>query len=686
MSKPKRYTVTAALPYANGPLHVGHIAGAYLPADIYVRYLRMNGDDVAFICGSDEHGAAITIRAKLEGITPKEIIDKYHERNKTSFAGLGIDFDIYHRTSSALHHETAQAFFLDLYNKGVFEEQESEQYYDEEYQQFLADRYIVGTCPNCGNENAYGDQCEKCGSSLSPTDLKNPRSMLSDKTPVLRTTKHWYLPLNKYEGWLRQWIIDGEGRAEDWKKNVAGQCKSWIDDGLQPRSITRDLDWGVPVPLPDADGKVLYVWLDAPIGYISATKQWAADTGKDWKPYWQSPDTKLVHFIGKDNIVFHCIIFPVILKASEQYIMPTNVPANEFMNLEGNKISTSRNWAVWVDEFLRDFPEQVDVLRYYLCSNAPETKDSEFTWADYQAKNNNELVATLGNFVNRVLVLTHKYFEGKVPATGTLQPVDEEFLAGIKTTYSKAGGHIERYEFRAALNQMMELARSGDRYLASLEPWKLIKTDEARTATILNCGLQVVAHLSQICRPFMPNTSDKLRGMLALKNDVVGCKFDELLLSDGHQLNQPELLFSKIDDETVAAQVAKLQKAPAAATPETETIKYEPVKDEIQFDDFMKLDIRTGTITAAERIPKADKLLQLSVDLGFETRTIVSGIAEYYQPEEVVGRQVSVLVNLAPRKLRGVESQGMILMAEDADGSLSFAAPDKPVANGMTIR
>lgn len=684
MSKPTRYTVTAALPYANGPLHVGHIAGAYLPADIYVRYLRMKGEDVAFICGSDEHGAAITIRAKMEGISPKEIIDKYHTRNAEAFKGLGIDFSIYHRTSAELHHKTAQEFFLDLYNKGVFEEKESEQYYDEEYDQFLADRYIMGTCPNCGNENAYGDQCEKCGTSLSPTELINPRSTLSDKAPILRTTKHWYLPLEKYEGWLRSWIVDGDGRKEDFKKNVAGQCRSWLEAGLHPRSITRDLDWGVKVPLPDADGKVLYVWLDAPIGYISATKQWAEDTGKDWKPYWQADDTKLVHFIGKDNIVFHCIIFPVILKASEDYILPDNVPANEFMNLEGNKISTSRNWAVWVEDYLKDFPGQEDVLRYYVCSNAPETKDSEFTWADLQAKNNNELVATLGNFVNRVLVLSKKYYEGVVPEViSSNDPVDAEFLSMIEQTYSKVAAHIEKYEFRQALNQMMELARSGDRYLASLEPWKLVKTDPERTKEVLYNSLQVVAHLSNIIAPFLPFTSAKLRGMLAL-NENTTWGADTILLPAGHQLAEPGLLFSKIEDTVVTEQIEKLQASQKATEPEGPS--YEPIRDEIQFDDFMKLDIRTGTITAAQKVPKADKLLQLTVDMGFEERTIVSGIAQHYAPEEVVGKQVSVVVNLAPRKLRGVMSQGMILMGEDADGTLRFISPEKAINNGMTIR
>lgn len=676
--------ITSALPYANGPLHVGHIAGAYLPADIYVRYLKMKGEDVVFICGSDEHGAAITIRAKKDGVTPKEIIDKYHEMNKRSFEGLGIHFDHYDRTSSQLHRETAQEYFLDLYNKGVFEEKETEQFYDEEYDQFLADRYIIGTCPHCSNPNAYGDQCEKCGTSLSPTDLINPRSTLSDKEPVLRKTKHWYLPLNKYEDWLRSWIIDGEGRKENWKKNVAGQCRSWIEQGLQPRSITRDLDWGVPVPLPGAEGKVLYVWLDAPIGYISATKQWSLNTGKDWKSYWQDDKTKLVHFIGKDNIVFHCIIFPVILKASEKYILPTNVPANEFMNLEGDKISTSRNWAVWVDEYLKDFPGQEDVLRYYVCSNFPENKDSEFTWAEFQARNNNELVATLGNFVNRVLVLMQKYYDGVVPQPGTLEQVDLEFLDNIDKAFKATGESIEKYEFRAALNDMMELARSGDRYLAAQEPWKLIKTNATRTATILYCGLQVVANLSSLIAPFLPFTAKKLRGWLALDTTEPTWEPNKQLIASGTQLPKPGLLFSKIEDQQVTAQVDKLKSAEKVTN--TETSKYMPVKPEITFDDFVKLDLRTGTVVEAQKIPKADKLLQLTVDLGFEQRTVVSGIAEFFAPEDLVGQQVSVVVNLAPRKMRGVESQGMILMAEDEAGKLGFVAPGSGFPNGMTIR
>ncbi len=699
MSAPKRYTVTSALPYANGPLHVGHIAGAYLPGDIYVRYLRQRGRDVVYVCGSDEHGAAITIQAKKEGTTPQAIIDKYHEINKKAFKELGIDFDIYHRTSSELHRETASAYFKDLYDKGVFEERESEQYYDEEFSQFLADRYIVGTCPNCGNENAYGDQCEKCGTTLSPDELISPRSMLSNKAPIKRKTTHWYLPLNKYEDWLRSWIIKGEGRTEEWKVNVAGQCRSWIEQGLHPRSITRDLDWGVPVPLPGAEGKVLYVWLDAPIGYISATKQWAIDNGKNWEDYWKNEETKLVHFIGKDNIVFHCIIFPVLLKEND-YILPTNVPANEFMNLEGRKLSTSRNWAVWVHEYLQEFPGQQDVLRYYLCSNMPETKDSEFTWADFQAKNNNELVATLGNFVNRVLVLTNKYYNGVVPQgpqNGT-KPEDTEFLAQITKAYKNVGESIEKYEFRAAQNSLMELARQGDKYLGTLEPWKLIKTDPERTAEVLFNGLQVIGHLSQLAQPFLPNTAAKLRRLLNLPEGVEW-NADATLLPTGHQLNQPELLFSKIEDETIQQQVDKLHASQPMTQPneetennvipsvvEGQTSAYEPMKAEIVFDDFAKIDLRAGTIITAEKVEKADKLLKFTVDLGFEQRTIVSGVAMHFSPEECVGQRVSIVANLAPRKLRGIESQGMILLAEDSAGKLFFTEPKEGTPNGAVIR
>jgi methionyl-tRNA synthetase len=693
MSAPKRYTVTSALPYANGPLHVGHIAGAYLPGDIYVRYLRQRGRDVVYVCGSDEHGAAITIQAKKEGTTPQAIIDKYHEINKQAFKDLGIDFDIYHRTSSELHRETASNYFKDLYDKGVFEERETEQYYDEDFSQFLADRYIVGTCPNCGNDNAYGDQCEKCGTTLSPDELISPRSMLSNKPPVKRLTKHWYLPLNQYEEWLRTWIIKGEGRTEEWKTNVAGQCRSWIEQGLHPRSITRDLDWGVPVPLPGAEGKVLYVWLDAPIGYISATKQWAVDNGKQWEPYWKDADTKLVHFIGKDNIVFHCIIFPVILKAND-YILPTNVPANEFMNLEGRKLSTSRNWAVWVHEYLRDFPGQEDVLRYYLCSNMPETKDSEFTWADFQAKNNNELVATLGNFVNRVMVLTNKYYNGIVPQgpQDVLRQEDADFLAQIDRAYKNISESIEKYEFRAAQNSLMELARQGDKYLGTLEPWKLIKTDPVRTAEVLYNSLQVIGHLSQLAQPFLPNTAAKLRRMLHL-NANVAWNEQATLLPTGYQLNQPELLFSKIEDETIQIQVDKLHASQPMTTPIEDTTEtevaasaYEPMKAEIVFDDFAKIDLRAGTILAAEKVAKADKLLKFTVDLGFEQRTIVSGVAMHFTPEQCIGQRVSIVANLAPRKLKGIESQGMILLAEDSAGKLYFTEPTEGTPNGAVIR
>jgi methionyl-tRNA synthetase len=704
MSAPKRYTVTSALPYANGPLHVGHIAGAYLPGDIYVRYLRQRGRDVVYVCGSDEHGAAITIQAKKEGTTPQAIIDKYHEINKQAFKDLGIDFDIYHRTSSELHRETASNYFKDLYDKKVFEERETEQYYDEDFSQFLADRYIVGTCPNCGNDNAYGDQCEKCGTTLSPDELISPRSMLSNKPPVKRLTKHWYLPLNQSEEWLRSWIIKGEGRTEEWKTNVAGQCRSWIEQGLHPRSITRDLDWGVPVPLPGAEGKVLYVWLDAPIGYISATKQWALDNGKQWEPYWKDEETKLVHFIGKDNIVFHCIIFPVILKAND-YILPTNVPANEFMNLEGRKLSTSRNWAVWVHEYLRDFPGQEDVLRYYLCSNMPETKDSEFTWADFQAKNNNELVATLGNFVNRVMVLTHKYFDGKVPATDALQS-EGRVWQSILGQYTKVEDAIEAYEFKNAQAEMINLARFGNQYLTKEEPWKTIKTNpEAAAAVLFDC-LQIINHIAIIGQPFLPFTSQKIRQQLNAAAVPVKWNAQYVQLPTGHALNQPELLFSKIEDETIQQQVDTLHASQPMTTPTEETQKsvilsnvilsgveggaegpaYEPMKAEIVFDDFAKIDLRAGTILTAEKVEKADKLLKFTVDLGFEQRTIVSGVAMHFTPEQCVGQRVSIVANLAPRKLKGIESQGMILLAEDSAGKLYFTEPTAGAPNGAVIR
>ena len=678
----QRYTVTAALPYANGPLHIGHIAGAYISPDIYVRYQRLMGRDVLFVGGSDEHGAAITIQAKKEGCKPQEIIDKYHEINKKSFEEFGISFDMFHRTSAQLHHETSQGIFKDLYDKGVFNEEESEQYYDEEYDQFLADRYIVGTCPKCGNENAYGDQCENCGTALSPTELINPVSKLSGKLPILRKTKHWYLPLDKYEDWLRSWIVDGEGRTEEWKKNVAGQCKSWLDDGLKSRSITRDLDWGIKVPLPNAEGKVLYVWLDAPIGYISSTKQWAIENGKDWEPYWKDKNTKLLHFIGKDNIVFHCIIFPTILKAQGDYILPTNVPANEFLNLEGQKISTSRNWAIWLKDYLVDFPNKQDVLRYVLCANAPETKDNDFTWKDFQTRNNSELVGIFGNFINRALVLTQKYYEGVVPTLGALEVIDKDLIEEIAKFPDKISASIEQYRFREALGYVMDLARLGNKYLADTEPWKLIKTDEVRVKTIMNLGLQIAANLSIVAEPFLPFTSEKLRSMLRVENKSWNAAGSIELLAAGHLTNEPSLLFEKIEDTIVEEQIEKL-KTSLESSKEPNTPM--PQKEEIVFDDFTKMDIRVGTILEAEKIPKSKKLLKLLVDTGLDKRVVLSGIAEHYNAEEVIGRQVSILINLAPRKMMGHESHGMILMAEDANGKLAFIQPDKSVSNGGKV-
>ncbi|PSR54609.1 methionine--tRNA ligase [Adhaeribacter arboris] len=676
-SKYKRYTVTAALPYANGPVHIGHLAGVYIPADIYVRYLRSKGADVKFVCGSDEHGVPITIRAQKEGITPQEIVDKYHKQIKDAFAEFNISFDIYSRTSNDTHHQTASEFFTNLYEKGVFEEKTSQQYFDEKSQQFLADRYIVGTCPRCGNENAYGDQCEKCGSSLSPTELINPKSMLSGEKPVLKETKHWYLPLDKYEDWLREWIV--EGHKNDWKTNVYGQCKSWIDGGLQPRAVTRDLDWGVPVPLEEAKGKVLYVWFDAPIGYISATK----DLTPDWKTYWQDPETKLVHFIGKDNIVFHCIIFPVMLKAHGDYILPDNVPANEFLNLEGDKISTSRNWAVWLHEYLQDFPGKGDVLRYVLCANAPETKDNDFTWKDFQARNNNELLAIFGNFVNRALVLTHKYFNGLVPDKGDLTNLDREVLSQFETYPDKVAAALEQYRFKEALQEVMNLARLGNKYLADTEPWKLIKTDEARVKTILNIALQIAGSLSILIEPFLPTSAQKLADML---NIHLG-KWYEAGMSEfiipAHSLGEAKLLFEKIEDATVEAQVQKLLDTKQANLLANSVA--EPAKENISFDDFSKIDIRVGTILEAEKVAKTKKLLKLKIDTGIDQRTIVSGIAEYFIPEAIIGQQVAVLVNLAPREIKGIQSQGMILMAENADGSLAFVQPSTVVKNGGTV-
>ena len=675
---PKRYTVTAALPYANGPVHIGHLAGVYLPADIYVRYLRSVGRDVKFICGSDEHGVPITIRAQKEGVTPQQVVDKYHVLIRDSFKDFNVSFDVYSRTSSVTHAEVSSSFFTKLNDAGQFIEQTTQQYFDEEAQQFLADRYIVGTCPNCGNENAYGDQCERCGTSLSPTELINPRSMLSGAHPVLRDTKHWFLPLDQYEPWLREWII--EGHKNDWKTNVYGQCKSWIDQGLHPRAVTRDLDWGVPVPVAGAEGKVLYVWFDAPIGYISATKEAFPD---EWELYWKDAGSKLVHFIGKDNIVFHCIIFPVMLKAHGDFILPDNVPANEFLNLEGDKISTSRNWAVWLHEYLADFPGQADVLRYVLCANAPESKDNDFTWKDFQARNNNELVATLGNFVNRAAVLTHKFFEGKVPAISELQDIDRLTLAQVAEFPGKIGELIENYRFRDALAEVLNLARLGNKYLAETQPWHLIKTDVARTGTVLHVALQIAAALAPVLEPFLPESAQKLATMLNLELGNWASAGRADALPTGQQLREPALLFAKIEDATVEAQVQKLldtkKENQLANTPVM------PAKADVSFDEFGQMDLRIGTIVAAEKVAKTKKLLKLTVDLGLEQRTIVSGIAEHFIPEALIGQQVQVLLNLAPREIKGIQSQGMLLMAENADGSLALMQPGAPVRNGSSI-
>lgn len=676
-NKFNRYCVTTALPYANGPVHIGHLAGVYVPADIYVRYLRMMNEDVLFIGGSDEHGVPITIKARNEGVTPQDIVDRYHTIIKQSFQDLGISFDIYSRTSSKIHAETASAFFKDLYEKGKFIEKTSQQYYDEETKTFLADRYITGTCPHCGNEKAYGDQCEACGTSLSATDLINPKSTLSGQEPQLKETKHWYLPLEEYETFMREWILDSH---QEWKTNVYGQCKSWIDQGLQARAVTRDLDWGVKVPIEGADGKVLYVWFDAPIGYISNTKELYPE---NWEKWWKEKDTKLVHFIGKDNIVFHCIIFPAMLKAEGSYILPENVPANEFLNLEGDKISTSRNWAVWLHEYLKDFPGKQDVLKYVLCANAPETKDNDFTWKDFQTRNNSELVAIFGNFVNRTIVLTHKYFEGKVPQRGTLNELDTQTIEQIKQYPEKIGRSIEQYRFREALNELMNLARLGNKYLTENEPWKTIKTDPERTATVLNISLQICANLALLSEPFLPFTAEKLRGMLNQDKAFWYQAGNSELLEEGKQINPAQLLFEQIDDKQIEAQLEKLQQTKKANELATATV--EPQKANIEYDDFAKMDIRVGTILAAEKVAKTKKLLKLTIDTGIDKRTIVSGIAEYYSPEEIIGKQVSVLVNLAPKALKGIESQGMILMAENLDGSLSFISPEKPIKNGGTI-
>tara|TARA_R110002050_G_scaffold245922_2_gene383670 strand:- start:29900 stop:32035 length:2136 start_codon:yes stop_codon:yes gene_type:complete len=710
MNKPKRYTITAALPYTNGPIHIGHLAGVYVPADIYARFLRLTGNDVAFICGSDEHGVPITIKAKKEGVSPQDIVDKYHAIIKQSFKEFGISFDNYSRTSAKIHHKTASEFFTTLYDKGEFIEETSEQLYDEKANQFLADRFIIGTCPKCGNEESYGDQCENCGTSHNATDLINPKSAITGNVPSLKQTKHWFLPLDRHEAFLREWILDGH--KNDWKPNVYGQVKSWIDDGLRPRAVTRDLDWGIPVPLEGAEGKVLYVWFDAPIGYISSTKEWAKRVGKDWVPYWKDKNTKLVHFIGKDNIVFHCIIFPTMLKAEGSYILPENVPANEFLNLEGNKLSTSKNWAVWLPEYLLEFPNQQDVLRYALTANAPEAKDTDFTWKDFQARNNNELVAIFGNFINRVVVLTHKYYNGMVPKPNDFSQIDKETLASIKSFPEDISNSIERYRFREAQQELMNLARLGNKYLADEEPWKVIKVDETRVQTIMYVALQISTALAILSEPFLPFTSSKLKGILGLRHneersDVVISSIEQIatthknesrnddltwgdiltkkiLLSAGHQIGEAELLFLKIEDDAIQKQIDKLIASKKANEAASKTI--EPQKETITFDDFTKLDIRVGTILEAEKMPKAKKLLVLKVDTGMDVRTIVSGIAESFTAEEVIGKKVTVLVNLAPRALRGVESQGMILMTENPEGKLVFVNPDDvSVSNGLHI-
>lgn len=687
----KRILVTAALPYANGPLHIGHLAGCFLPADIYVRYQRAQKRDIQFVCGSDEHGVPITIRARREGITPQDVVDRYHAIIKDSFEQMGISFDIYSRTSSDTHKETSQAFFKKLYEDGVFDEQETEQYYDEEAKAFLADRYIIGTCPVCGNDGAYGDQCEKCGSSLSPDQLKNPRSALSDATPVKKKTKHWYFPLNKYEDFLNEWIV--QGKKGEWKSNVYGQCKSWLDNGLQPRAMTRDSNWGVPVPLPDADGKVLYVWFDAPIGYISATK----DLTPTWSDYWQKDDTKLVHFIGKDNIVFHCIIFPAMLKAHGDYVLPDNVPANEFLNIEGQKVSTSRNWAVWVNEYVKDFPGQQDVLRYVLCANAPEAKDNDFTWKDFQDRNNSELVAIFGNFVNRAFVLMHKLCGGRVPAlhADVMDDADRELIAGIQKAKQEVEQDIEAYKFRDALYEVIDLARKGNKYMQDKQPWitaKSLEENPDNQKLIDNClhiCLQLTANLSILVNPFLPETAKKMLHMMKVVEKMLewenAGRID--LLKVGYPLRAPELLFKKIENEQMEEQVNKLHEAAKEAAPaKTEESNSAPIKDEIVFDDFAKLDLRVGTILSAEKVEKTDKLLKIELDMGFEKRTVVSGIAQHFNPDEITGKQVTVVANLAPRKMRGIESNGMILMAEDSDGKLVFVSPLQQTAPGSEVR
>ena len=686
----KRYTITAALPYTNGPIHIGHLAGVYVPADIFARYQRLKNNDVAFICGSDEHGVAISINAKKEGTTPQAIIDKYHAIIKQSFADFGISFDNYSRTSAPIHHQTASDFFKKLYEQGDFIEEISEQLYDEEAHQFLADRFVIGTCPKCGNPEAYGDQCERCGSSLNATDLIDPKSSITGSKPTLKATKHWFLPLNRYQEFLEKWIL--EGHKSDWKPNVYGQVKSWLDDELKPRAVTRDLDWGIPVPVEGAEGKVLYVWFDAPIGYISSTKEWAEREGKDWRPYWQDKKTELVHFIGKDNIVFHCIIFPAMLKAEGSYILPTNVPANEFLNLEGNKLSTSKNWAVWLHEYLQDFPNQQDVLRYALTANAPETKDNDFTWKDFQARNNNELVAIFGNFINRVAVLTQKYYEGVIPAAGEFNDIDTETLRQITELTEKIEQSLERYRFREAQQELMNMARLGNKYLADEEPWKLIKTDPERVKTVMYVALQIATALAVASEPFLPFTSEKLKRMLqlgAITWENLKTNATELLKA-GHRIGTAELLFEKIEDAAIEKQLQRLENTKLANKQEAQAnaeVTVAPQKEFISYDDFAKMDIRIGTILEAEKMPKADKLLILKVDTGIDQRTIVSGIAQSFAPEEVIGKKVSVLVNLAPRKLRGVESQGMILMVENSEGKYTFINPDaEGIANGTEVK
>ncbi len=676
-----RYTVTSALPYANGPVHIGHLAGVYVPADIYVRYLRSKGREVVFVCGSDEHGVAITLKARKEGITPQQVVDKYHEQIRKSFADFGISFDIYHRTSSKTHHETASDFFRKLYDEGKFQEETSRQFFDPVEKQFLADRYIKGTCPTCSFPEAYGDQCENCGSTLSPGELINPKSMLSGAEPTMAETKHWYFPLDQYEDWLKSWILEDH---KEWKPNVYGQCKSWIDNGLKPRPMTRDLDWGIAVPLKDAKGKVLYVWFDAPIGYISATKDWAKENGKNWEDYWKKDDTRLIHFIGKDNIVFHCIIFPALLKAEGSYILPDNVPANEFLNLESNKISTSRNWAVWLHEYLEEFPDKQDILRYVLTANAPETKDNDFTWKDFQARNNSELLAIFGNFINRAVVLTHKYFEGEVPSIGELKAEDDQALKALKEFPDRIANSLEQFKFREAVNHLMDLARLGNKYLADTEPWKLIKTDQERVKTIMNIALQISGNLAVLADPFLPFTAQKLFKAIPVNSK----KWDDTgsleMVSEGAKLGEPQYLFERIEDDQIEKQVQKLLDT-REKNIRAEKQQVKPIKNEMSYDDFMKMDLRVGEVKAAESVPKSDKLIKLTVDTGADTRIIVSGIAKHFSAEEMVGKKVTVLANLAPRKIMGIESQGMLLFAENPDGSLKAVRPDTTAENGATI-